>query len=419
MVSPLFRPQALQANRYRNLGSVSVSTPPYRWLVVSLVGVLTASIVTFLVVGSYTRRERVVGELLPSGGLLSVASPIAGTMSRLEINEGDVIPKGASIGVISGEVSTALGATHETIALQLRQERARLEDNLAGQKKLSDDASSAWRDAVLMLRDELSQVDLQQQQRTHQVELEQSHLAKLQAMREQGFASNSQVEQQQIALLDAQARLTDLGRQRIEVGQQLQQIEQKLREQPLNEANQLNDIRGKLDSVTRDLATNESQRSVFLRAPEQSVVAALLVKPGQVVSAGQTVASLLPEGAQLEARLMVPSSGIGFVRIGQRVVLRYQAFPYEKFGQQAGHVSEISRTALSPQDVGRLTGQPNVTEQYYRVTVALERQDIQAYGHAEKLRPGMALDADVLVDKRHLYEWALEPLYAIGRKLAP
>lgn len=419
MASPLFRPQAIEANRYRLLGSVSVSTPPYRWLMVLLVGLLTVSIVSFLVLGSYTRRERVTGELLPSEGLLNVASPIAGTLTQVRVNEGESIAVGAAIAEISGEVSTALGATHETIARELAKERVRLQDNLAGQHQLSVEAVQGWRTTAEMLHEELTHVGQQQQQRTRQVELEESHLQKLLTMRSEGFASNSQVEQQQNALLDAQARLSDLGRQRIEVGQQLQEIEQKLRAQPLNEASQLNDIRGKLDSVTRDLAQNESQRSVILRAPDSSVVATLLVKPGQVVGAGQTVASLLPEGARLEARLMVPSSGIGFIRIGQRVVLRYQAFPYEKFGQQSGHVTEISRTALSPQEVATLTGSQNVSEQYYRVNVALDRQDIQVYGHAEKLKPGMAVDADVLVDKRRLYEWALEPLYAIGRKMAP
>ncbi|WP_260428515.1 hypothetical protein [Burkholderia stagnalis] len=79
-------------------------------------------------------------------------------------------------------------------------------------------------------------------------------------------------------------------------------------------------------------------------------------------------------------------------------------------------MSEVSRTALSPQEVANLTGQTNVPEQLYRLIVALDRQDIAAYGKREALRPGMALEADVLIDKRRLIEWVLEPLYALGRR---
>ena len=235
-------------------------------------------------------------------------------------------------------------------------------------------------------------------------------------MREQGYASNSQVEQQEAALLDAQARLQDLARQRLDVEQQLDQIRQQLRELPLNTRNQQNDIERKLADVDQSIAENEARRAVILRAPQASVVATLLAKPGQVVNAGQSVVSLLPQGALLEAQLMVPSRAIGFVRTGARVVLRYEAYPFQKFGQQFGSVTDVSRTALSPQEVANLTGRTNVPEQLYRVVVALDRQDIVAYGRRETLRPGMALEADVLIDQRRLIEWVLEPLYALGRR---
>jgi len=52
-------------------------------------------------------------------------------------------------------------------------------------------------------------------------------------------------------------------------------------------------------------------------------------------------------------------------------------------------------------------------EPHYRVLVELDRQTVTAYGRPEQLRPGMALSADVLGDRRKLYEWVLEPLYSL------
>jgi membrane fusion protein len=96
----------------------------------------------------------------------------------------------------------------------------------------------------------------------------------------------------------------------------------------------------------------------------------------------------------LQAQLLVPSRPVGFIEPGDRVLLRYQAFPYQKFGHHGGKVIRVSRSAINPETTGAQT-----TEPYYRVLVALDRQDITAYGRPEPLRPGMVLDADILGER--------------------
>ncbi|TCW81151.1 anibiotic ABC transporter [Burkholderia sp. SRS-46] len=416
MTDSLFRQEALDAARHKLMGAVSLYSPPYRWLTISVATALTLVVVAFFLFGTYTKRERVAGQLLPAKGLLTVAPPLTGTVIDTRVHEGQAVAAGAELLAISAEVATELGGTREMVARQLKFQRSRLETDLAGQSELSDEARRGLRARAAALNDQLAQIALQKTQRVRQAELAQRQLDKLQSMREQGYASNTQVEQQEGVLLDAQARLQDLARQRLDVEQQLDQIRQQLRELPLNTRNQRNDIERKLADVDQALAENEARRAVILRAPQASIVAALLAKPGQIVNAGQSAVSLLPQGAQLEAQLMVPSRAIGFVRPNARVVLRYEAYPFQKFGQQLGRVTEVSRTALSPQEVANLTGRSNVPEQLYRVVVALDRQDIVAYGKPEALRPGMALEADVLIDRRRLIEWVLEPLYALGRR---
>lgn len=416
MTDSLFRQEALDATRHKLMGTVSLYSPPWRWLTIGVATATTLALVAFLVFGTYTKRERVAGQLLPAKGLLTVAPPLMGTVIDTRVREGQTVAAGAELMAVSAEVATELGSTRERVGEQLRLQRTRLEADLASQSQLSDEANRGLRARAAALNDQLAQIALQKTQRTRQTELALLQLGKLQSMRAQGYASNSQVEQQEAALLDAQARLQDLARQRLDVEQQLDQLHQQLRELPLNTRNQQHDIERKLADIDQAIAENEARRAVILRAPLAGVVAALLAKPGQVVNAGQSVVSLLPQGAHLEAQLMVPSRAIGFVRPGARVVLRYQAYPFQKFGQQFGRVYDVSRTALSPQEVANLTGQTNVPEPLYRVVVALDRQDILAYGKHEALRPGMALEADVLIDKRRLIEWVLEPLYALGRR---
>ncbi|WP_249172320.1 HlyD family secretion protein [Burkholderia dolosa] len=414
----MFRQEALDAARHKLMGTVILYSPPWRWLMIGVAVALTLAVVAFFVFGSYTKRERVTGQLLPATGLLTVAPPLTGTVADTRVREGQRVAAGAELLTISAEVATELGGTRETVTRQLKFQRSRLETDLTSLSQLSSEAQRGLQTRAAALDDQLKQIARQNAQRLRQAELAQRQLDKLQSMRELGYASNSQVEQQEGVLLDAQARLQELARQRVDVGQQLAQTRQQLRELPLTTRNQQNDIRRKLADIDRSIAENEARRTIILRAPLPSVVAALLAKPGQIVNAGQSAVSLLPQGAPLEAQLMVPSRAIGFVRTGARVVLRYEAYPFQKFGQQFGRVTVVSRTALSPQEVANLTGRTNVPEQLYRVVVALDRQDIVAYGKHEALRPGMALEADVLIDRRRLIEWVLEPLYALGRRVS-
>ena len=130
--------------------------------------------------------------------------------------------------------------------------------------------------------------------------------------------------------------------------------------------------------------------------------------------------SIVPDGSSLQAQILVPSQAIGFVHPGIEVTLHYQSFPYQKFGLQHGIVHSVSRSALTPGEVTLLLGggQPPSADPLYLARVDLSAQSVDAYGHQEPLRPGMALEADMLLDRRRVVEWIFEPLYGMGRRWA-
>ncbi|WP_232464960.1 HlyD family secretion protein [Burkholderia ubonensis] len=387
-------------------------------MLIAIVAVIAVSVAVFMVLGTYTKRERVMGQLVPSAGVLNVSPPVTGTVERIEVREGQRVRAGDPLITVSAEVATSLGDAREMVRTQLETQRERLRSDLSGQTVLAEEAIRGLKDRAATLERQLRELQMQHTHRVRQVELARSQLEKLSMMRTQGYASNSQVDQQEASVLDAEARLQDSVRAQLDVQGQLIQARQQLREQPLNARQQRNEMGRKLAETEQAIVENEARRSVVLRAPADGVVGAILFKVGQIINAGQTAASVLPADGRLEAQLMVPSRAIGFIHPGQTVVLRYEAYPYQKFGQQYGRVSGISRSALSPQEVATLTGQPNVQEQHYRLTVTLDRQDIAVYDRTERLRPGMALDADLLLDRRTLIEWVLEPIYALGRRVS-
>ncbi|WP_323122916.1 HlyD family secretion protein [Burkholderia alba] len=117
-------------------------------------------------------------------------------------------------------------------------------------------------------------------------------------------------------------------------------------------------------------------------------------------------------------KLFAPSKAVGFVKVGAPVELRYEAFPYQKFGEYKGTVSQIAHTALGPEQLQAFTqaSDPDRSESFYQITVALDSQTVSAYGEPVPLQDGMRVEGDILLDTRKLYEWVLEPLYTLTRR---
>lgn len=415
MNNDLFRKESLDAKKTKVLGSVALYCPPFRWVIITLVCMLVAILTAFCIFGSYTKRETAKGVLVPENGMMTITAMSAGTVIALPVREGDRLKKGSQIATVSSEISTRYGSTREAIARQLELQKQGLNNQLLNLDELNSETLKSLHEKVNLLGQQSVELEKIYRQRTQQIQLSKNQLNKIAAMRREGYASNTQVEQQQNDLLDAGIRLQDVARQRIDVRQQLAQARQQLREQPITYSQQKNDLQQKLSEITQSMMENESRRSVELRAPEKGTVSAVLVKQGQVVTAGQTLAMILPDNAHLQARIMLSSRAIGFIQPGQRVVLRYQSFPWQKFGQQYGTVLEISKSALSPQEVATITGDSQVQESMYQVKVTLDKQTVQAYGKQSSLRPGSGLEADFIIDKRRIYEWVLEPLHALGK----
>lgn len=415
--STLFRHEVLEARRGEWLGPILIAAPLSRWLWTSLALSLAIALVLFLTLGHYTRRESVTGQLVPSAGLLNLSAANAGMITHVWIHDGQAVHQGDPLIEISSEQdSAALGDTHALVSQQLDAQRARLQADLQTQQQLSIQQNSALHDKAALLRAQLDQINGQLAIQKKEADSAEQLLERIRPLSANGYVSALQIQQQQTAAFEAQTQYKALLRQQLDTQQQLDATQQQLTQLPLDAATKRNDTERQLAEIGQSMAQNEMQRAVVLRAPRDGTVSAVLLKEGQMVTAGQATLSLLPTGSVLQAQLLVPSRAIGFIEPGSRVVLRYQAFPYQKFGQQYGRVSDVSRSALTPSEVQTLVGQQS-QEPLYRVQVTLDSQRVMAYGKPEAVKPGMAVDADILMEKRSLLEWVFEPLYGMAHHL--
>lgn len=171
--------------------------------------------------------------------------------------------------------------------------------------------------------------------------------------------------------------------------------------------------------MEQDLTENEARRVVLVRAQQDGMATAIQTAVGQTVSANMAIASILPAGAELEAEVYAPSRATGFIRPGMTVLLRFQAYPYQKFGQYPALVREVANMSQRPDELslpGILPGGA-AAEPVYRIRLKLDRQTVMAYGKPMPLKSGMLVDATIVLERRRLYEWVLEPLFSISGRI--
>lgn len=410
MSQPLFRTEVLQARRQPWLGAVSLDQPPAaRWLA-ALAALACFGVALGLTQGEYTRRTRVVGQLVPSLGVSSVTAPVAGTVARLPVLEGQRVLAGDPVAVIAIPGATRRGGTGEALASSLQQRRDGLRATYAAQRRrlLADlDAIAHQRRLVLA---ELAGLDAELETRRRQQTLAEATLSRYRRLQAQHFVAELQLQQQESAALEQRASLQSVERQALALRRQLAQFDQAVAAAPAQHAQLEADEAGALALLAQEDTQLLARRESLVQAPLTGAVATLLVQPGQAVQASQPLLSLLPAASTLEAHLQVPGHAIGFVAPGDRVLLRYAAYPFQKYGQQPGRVLRVSAVAMPSADPS--------AEPVFRVVVMPERQSITGAGRDQALRAGLLLEAHLLGERRRLWEWVLEPLQTLRAAVA-
>lgn len=376
-----------------------------------------AAVVLFLAFGTYTRRSTVSGQLLPRAGVLKVHAPQPGIVLRKHVAEGQVVRRGDLLYTLTGERhSSSLGSTQELIAAQLEARRRSLRDEADKHRLLYREEKIALRRRMDSLRREAERLAAQAGDQHSRLRIAEETRDRYQELLQKAYVSRDALQQKQADVLDQRARLQNLEREKLAIERELAARQHELGSLEPRLENQLAQIDRAVATIEQEITENDARRQQLIHAPEPGIATAAQAEPGQAVDPSRPLVSIVPHDAQLEAQLHAESRAVGFVRPGDRVLLRYTAFPYQKFGHASGTVTAVARTALPGEDLNNpVAGERG--KPVYRITVSLASQTILAYGKPQQLQPGMLVEADLLQETRRLYEWVLEPLYSMGRRL--
>lgn len=407
----LFRPQALEAQQEQALGTVLLVQPLSSKLLTLVAAGIAACLIMLASWGEYTRKAHVKGFLAPTQGLIKVYPRETGAIIERLVNEGQRVKRGDKLFVVamprpSGE---AIEARASALA-RMQERRASLEGEVRRQEDLARLETQAAQQRISATEREQAQLEQEIATQLRRVASAESSLARYRALRAERLISEEQLQDKLKDHLQEQAKQQALERNKTVLLREIETQRANIASANLQARTQRATLERSISTLAQEQSEYAPRRSYVVTAPEDGVATALLADRGHTAMPGQPLVSILPANTLLEAHLLVPSSAVGFLAPGQTVLVRHEAFPYQRFGTYQGQVAEISRTLLLP---GETTLPVQLQEPAYRVTVRLDTQTVKAYGQDYPLKAGMLLDADVWLERRKLYEWLLDPLYSV------
>ncbi len=411
---PLFRAEAVEAQRQQWLGGVQLVRPPSLAWVTLGVAAAAVAVFAFLFLAEYTRKATASGVLVPDRGLIRVVPAVAGTVLERRVAEGHAVQAGDVLFVLAVERPLLAAEAQLEVRRSLDERRRSLGEAARTQEQLMRTQRSALERRLAALDAELAQAAVEAGLQRQRLAMAEQSLSRLQALQAEQFVSPAQVQAKTEEVLGLRAVAQGLTRQSAALQSERAELEGESRALPLVVGALVGGLQRDLAQANRDAAEQNAEQRLVLRAPQAGTVSTVLAEPGQSVSPVSALATLVPAGSTLQAQLYAPSSAVGFVQPGQAVRLRFEAFPYQKFGQQPARVLQVSRTPLGAGDLAALAlpvAAPGA-EPLFRITVALDGPPV-----ATPLAAGMRLQADVLLERRRLVEWLFEPLLGLRGRL--
>src|SRR3981189_173646 len=406
----LFRQEAIDFLHQRHSWGEVVSLQPISSTILSWsLASLVAFILCFLSIAQYARKETVTGYLTPNFGAPRIFVPQQGFIKELHVKEGQKVAEGDPLlTVVTSQISANGDDVNATMPAVLAQQRDGVERQIAAEERRTASEHDRLASTIKGIEGETAQLEDQRNIQNERLMLSESFVSTGAALAAKGVLPAIELKRREQAALEQKQNVASIDQQITARRSQLTDTQHTLEQLPTVAAERIRVLRNDRSWVEQRVAEVNGRRAYVIKAPTSGRVSMLQATVGQIADPRHMQLEIIPLDATLQAELFFPTRAFGFVRPRQQVRILYDAFPYQKFGTYRGSVTKISHTILTGNET---TGPIALKEPAYRVTVGLERPDIDAYGLKIPLQPSLLLKADVILEQRSLMRWLLDPVF--------
>lgn len=415
----LFRDEVIQQISQTSLGEVTIVQPLSLKLLTLFLVATVAATCLFLWTGEYARKQTVRGYLEPNLGVAEIyPKSSGGVIQDIFVESAQQVSQGQALIKIryprTSNASNNSDALAEVLAT-LKEQRTRLLKQQALQRDFFISERSNAREKIAEASEEVEQQQIFLNLHINLMAISEQQFNSSTKLYKKGVIPKTQWLQteserlsQQKELVSIEQRLAQLQAAKRAGKRELEILETREAEDTLQLALRLSETEQRISQVA-------AERTEVLLASVPGRVTALQTQVGAKANQAIPLLSIIPSSSDLEAILHVPSAAMGFVTTGKTVRLTLDAYPHQQFGTLP---AEIISVAQAPIAAHELAGPLRATNPVFLVKAKLSKQTMLAIGKERELQPGMLVRADIILERRSLIDWLLEPLYNLRGRSA-
>lgn len=415
----LFRQEAIDHNKASWSGKALLIAGYSPGWIILITTLFFITMLCFIIICDYTRRINVEGEIISQINPVTLFAPQAGYISGVNVQAGDQVKKGDRLYQLDVSRVTASGSVSENSVAAITRQQQQLEDQIAKtkQSKASMLASVqaqleqyriANKKSAVMVADTSKGLDeMRKAMKNYETYLS------------LGLVNKDQMSNQRYLYYQQQSTYQNLNAQYLQEKVHITSLENDLTVRAAEFDNQITQFGYQLNELARQLSEVNAGGTIYIDAPAAGTVETAGTTEGQMVKTGDTLAQIMPqESSGYRLQLWLPNSSIPWVHPGDSINIRYEAFPFEKYGQFPGRIMSVSRVPASEQELAQsgrgAQGQNQVRQPLYKIVVQINDR---LPNSQLMLANGMKAQATLFLEKRPIYQWMLSPFYDLKKSV--
>ena len=419
----LFRQEAINYQKAKWMGKALLIKGYSAWFVFLLSIVFIIVLVLAVIFGTYTRRINVPGEITTQPRAINLFSTQQGFIINSHVKVGDKVKKGDPIYELDVSQTTQLGnvtqKTIESINNQIKNISEIIETlkenkqiTLNALKQQIDEYNKFHQDSLLLVKNAEKGMSEMYESMQNYADYQ-----------KKGLINNEQFNNQRYLYYQQQNSYQFLQNQIIQENLSIIQLNSELVTKIADFDNKISEYQFQLNALQRQLTEVNAKGTLIISAPSDGRIESLSVTDGQMVKTDDSLAQLIPANTDsYYLVLWAPNESVPYISVNDKINIRYEAYPYQKFGQFSGKIMSISKVPASSQEMSTYSSSPlsqnNINYQaYYKVMVSLDKQQMAKFNNKIKLTNGMKADITLFLEKRPIYQWMLSPFYDIQKSI--
>ncbi|SSJ88463.1 HlyD family secretion protein [Klebsiella pneumoniae] len=423
MNNKLYRTEAIEYKRHHWRGKALLLAGLPAWLIVLLSTLFLIALIVAVIFCKFTQRIDVKGEVITLPHSINVFSPQQGFIIKQYVKIGDLVKKNQPLYEIDVSRNTSSGNVSAAQVESINEKIYNSEEIIKKLVHNKKQTLNALNEQLKTSTDSLK-VTIRMLQNT-QAGLKKMHdnLASYDKYLSDGFITKDQYNYQHSLYFQQQSAYQSLVSQKMQLESQITQLNSDKVTKAADFDNQISSQYNQTNDYKNQLIESNANGNLIVKATADGRIESLSATQGQTVDNGSSLAQIKPIGnVEYYLILWLPNNSIPYLKIGDSINIRYDAFPADKFGQFPGEIISISSMPASRQEMSEYTNVNNGSTQQelalYKAIVKIKDKEFSYKGKTLSLSNGLKAQAVVFLEERPLYMWMFTPIYKISQSVS-